>query len=315
MENEKNYYFIKPYDENLAKPPKESYGQILSEMYLHPFSWNYRTTRKSYWLGILTNAVLSILCSIIFSYGMNESINAGLRWIDIVISCCLLLWLFLAGLGQTIRRLHDVGYSGYWYWIAFTGVGAYFLLYLQLQPSKQKPVKWNSYLYTNDRPYGDYIEELDKDDTPEPSIRQIIKEHFFDCFKWDARSTRTSFWVGMAINQVLGIFFGLIYYGTGIMLSLASFTDFQPNDTFMAFFPIIAIFLIIFLAVGIWCFFAELGHTVRRLHDAGFSGWWYWLSLIPIIGNILLSFLLFHPTTKNEIKWQGYLFKDSDLRK
>ncbi|MDT8857120.1 DUF805 domain-containing protein [Paracoccaceae bacterium Fryx2] len=28
--------------------------------------------------------------------------------------------------------------------------------------------------------------------------------------------------------------------------------------------------------------------TVRRLHDTGRSGWWYWLFLIPVIGTIIL---------------------------
>lgn len=45
--NERVYYFIKSYDENLPKPPAESFGQILNETYLHPFNWNARTTRKS----------------------------------------------------------------------------------------------------------------------------------------------------------------------------------------------------------------------------------------------------------------------------
>lgn len=31
--------------------------------------------------------------------------------------------------------------------------------------------------------------------------------------------------------------------------------------------------------------------TVRRLHDAGKSGWWYWIALIPFIGGIWLFYL------------------------
>ena len=31
--------------------------------------------------------------------------------------------------------------------------------------------------------------------------------------------------------------------------------------------------------------------TVRRLHDAGRSGWWYWIALIPIIGALWLFYL------------------------
>lgn len=33
--------------------------------------------------------------------------------------------------------------------------------------------------------------------------------------------------------------------------------------------------------------------TVRRLHDSGKSGWYYWMAFIPLVGGILmLVFLL-----------------------
>ena len=37
------------------------------------------------------------------------------------------------------------------------------------------------------------------------------------------------------------------------------------------------------------------GVTIRRLHDAGFSGWWYWLYVIPFGGWVLAIGLLLHP--------------------
>jgi uncharacterized membrane protein YhaH (DUF805 family) len=35
-----------------------------------------------------------------------------------------------------------------------------------------------------------------------------------------------------------------------------------------------------------------LAVTVRRLHDTAHSGWWYFISLIPIVGSIILLVLL-----------------------
>ncbi len=32
--------------------------------------------------------------------------------------------------------------------------------------------------------------------------------------------------------------------------------------------------------------------TIRRLHDTGKSGWWYWLSLIPFAGAIIMVVLM-----------------------
>ncbi|MDE6150897.1 MAG: DUF805 domain-containing protein [Prevotella sp.] len=31
---------------------------------------------------------------------------------------------------------------------------------------------------------------------------------------------------------------------------------------------------------------------VRRLHDTGKSGWWYWIALVPVIGGIYLLILM-----------------------
>lgn len=308
--DQSNYYFINHYDENKPLPPQENLGQILSEAYLHPFSWNYRTTRKSFWISTLINCLIFFICLGIFGYGLNSTTNAGLKWIDLVVATVIYVWLILAGLGQTIRRMHDVNYSGYWYWASFTGIGAYFIFYLTLQPSKQRAVKWNNYLFTEQQPYGTYQTELDQRHDSVPTVPQILKEHFFACFKWDARSTRTSFWVGTAITQVFVAIFGIFYYLGGLLISLASFTELQENETLNNLFPLITIGAILVLAVAIWFFLAQLGHTVRRLHDAGFSGWWYWISIIPGIGQILLYFLLFHPTTKNKIRWGSYLTED-----
>ncbi|MBR6124081.1 DUF805 domain-containing protein, partial [Candidatus Saccharibacteria bacterium] len=32
---------------------------------------------------------------------------------------------------------------------------------------------------------------------------------------------------------------------------------------------------------------------VRRLHDIGKSGWWFWVSLIPVVGGIILLVFMF----------------------
>ena len=301
--NDRVYYFIKPYDESLPLPPAESFAQILNEAYLHPFNWKARTTRKSFWWSTLINLVIGILCIILGFYAFNQNINPGIRIVDGIVAAVVYLWLFLAALGQTIRRLHDVGYSGYWYWAAFTGYGAMFLFYLELQPSFQRQVKWGKYFFSNqDYPAGH------KETVPVPTIGQILKEHFFDCFKWNARSTRTSFWVGTAINQVtLGI-------GTLFIYAFSAFFTIIPGWHQMpqAIGIFFLCFLILLLVILIWSFLAQLGHTVRRLHDAGFNGGWWWLGIVPYVGNLLLAFLLFHPTVDAYNKWNKYLFDPED---
>lgn len=303
--NNRTYYFIKPYDESLPLPPSESFGQILNEAYLHPFNWKARTTRKSFWWSVLVNLIISILCSILIFYSFNESLNSGIRIIDAVIAIILYTWVFLAGLGQIVRRLHDVGYSGYWYWSGLTGYGSMFLFYLELQPSTQRKVKWGDYLF-DQQPYP----EIPKDKVPVPTVEQSLKEHFFDCFKWNARSTRASFWIGTAASQIILSLNGMFIYVFAAIFSIFYISNPSSNSPM----PIgITIFLLCILLIGtIWAFLAQLGHTIRRLHDAGFNGAWWWLSIIPYLGTLLLAFLLFHPTTKAEVKWDKYLFDSED---
>lgn len=40
--------------------------------------------------------------------------------------------------------------------------------------------------------------------------------------------------------------------------------------------------------------------TVRRLHDIDKSGWWYWISLVPLIGGIWLLILLCTEGTRGD---------------
>ncbi|TSO25620.1 DUF805 domain-containing protein [Lactobacillus sp. LL6] len=305
----KEYYFIKPYNDDLPKPPEESFSEILNEAYLHPFTWKARTTRKSYWISILVNLIISILAGIIIYYG-NTTNNLGLRLIDYVVAAVLLIWIWLAGLGQLVRRLHDVGYSGYWYWANLIPYGSLFLFYLSLQPSKQAPTEWGTYLYSDVDVYGIFSQNEETTfKVPVPTIGQILKEHFFDCFKWNARSTRTSYWVGTAISSVITAVLVIPIYFFAFMYGLASAVSDNEFDSLMPFFLIA---VVIMVAGLIWTFLAQLGHTVRRLHDAGMSGWWFWITIIPYIGNWLLAFLLFHPTVEHEVKWEGYLFKKKD---
>lgn len=146
--NERVYYFVKSYDEDLPKPPAESFGQILNETYLHPFDWSARTTRKSYWWSVLTNFIIAILAIVVGFYAFNEGLNPGIRVIDAVVAIAIYVWVFLAGLGQMIRRLHDVGYSGGWWWLGVIPyVGQLLLAFLLFHPTVQNEVKWDKYLF------------------------------------------------------------------------------------------------------------------------------------------------------------------------
>ena len=60
-----------------------------------------------------------------------------------------------------------------------------------------------------------------------------------------------------------------------------------------------ALYLIYFLVI----FIPSLAVTVRRLHDIGKSGWFYFISLIPLVGPIWLLVLLCTEGNADENKY------------
>lgn len=48
----------------------------------------------------------------------------------------------------------------------------------------------------------------------------------------------------------------------------------------------------------------SIAAAVRRLHDTGHSGWWYFINLVPLIGSIWFLILMLHPS--EDLNEYGY---------
>jgi uncharacterized membrane protein YhaH (DUF805 family) len=85
-----------------------------------------RATRSAYWYWVLFQVVLSIAASII------DSMVGGVGILNAIVG----LGLLLPSLAVGVRRLHDIGKSG-WniLWALIPILGALYLLYLYVQPS------------------------------------------------------------------------------------------------------------------------------------------------------------------------------------
>lgn len=88
-------------------------------------------------------------------------------------------------------------------------------------------------------------------------------------FDFSGRSTRTQYWLFWLISLVVGL--------------AAVFADYfvfgiHPQRNYYG--PLA-------LMVGIAHIIPSISVTVRRLHDTGRSGWWYFLPFLPIIGSII----------------------------
>ncbi len=86
-----------------------------------------RASRSAYWYWVLFQIVLSIAASII------DSMVSGVGILNAIVG----LGLLLPSLAVGIRRLHDVGKSGWnFLWALIPILGGLYLLYLAVQPSQ-----------------------------------------------------------------------------------------------------------------------------------------------------------------------------------
>ncbi len=104
----------------------------LMEWYLEP--WKHyvvlrgRARRKEYWTFVLVNLLLS------FALVGVSKVNMPLRPIIIILLALILFASIIPNIAVTVRRLHDTGRSGGWFFIYLVPVvGSLILLYFMCE--------------------------------------------------------------------------------------------------------------------------------------------------------------------------------------
>ena len=92
------------------------------------FDFKGRSTRKDYWLAVLSNIIVFFFLALLAKLLSDQSTN--LLFIYFTFS-------YVPSLSLSIRRLHDVGKSWHWIFIQLIPViGGLWFIYLTVQPSK-----------------------------------------------------------------------------------------------------------------------------------------------------------------------------------
>lgn len=106
-------------------------------------------------------------------------------------------------------------------------------------------------------------------------------QHFFHALKhaldFSGRASRTQYWMFVLVFAVVNLVLRYVDVKTG---------TFSPTWSMG-------------LLSGLWTFFLlipGISAMARRLHDIGRSGWWQLMIVIPIIGFIVLLFMLVRPS-------------------
>ena len=132
------------------------------------------------------------------------------------------------------------------------------------------------------------------------SFMDSIKSCFGKYITFAGRAPRSEFWFFMLfIWLVTAVLQGLMFTmvdTSGMMAAAQSGTPYEPGIGMG--FPIVPlILLVVFILIT---FLPNLSVMVRRLHDTGRSGWWYWIALIPLIGIFILLYFFISKGTDGD---------------
>lgn len=103
---------------------------------------------------------------------------------------------------------------------------------------------------------------------------------------FQGRATRAEYWYFTLFLFLMGL-------AVGIFVSLLC------GD------PDVAMCCSVLLGLGVIC--PSVGVFVRRLHDIGKSGWWYWIALIPYVGALVLLFFCCMPSQPKDNEYGPYV--------
>jgi len=100
--------------------------------------------------------------------------------------------------------------------------------------------------------------------------------------EFSGRSRRREYWMFTLFHVIISTIVSVIAFLGGFSGVLLVSGD--PSAAGLLYYGSLAVFFIYFAVTLI----PSLAIFVRRLHDAGYSGWYLLLSLIPFVGAIVL---------------------------
>ena len=119
------------------------------------------------------------------------------------------------------------------------------------------------------------------------SFMDSVKTCFGKYATFSGRAQRSEFWyfaLFLLLGAIVLSFVDSAVFGPREVVMMSAADSFETGMSFNMSWqpqPITGIFMLATLLPNI-------SATVRRLHDTGRSGWWYWIVLIPMIGIIVL---------------------------
>lgn len=104
--------------------------------------------------------------------------------------------------------------------------------------------------------------------------KKVVLENYAN---FSGRARRSEYWYFVLANIL--IFFGLMIISVAVSAAMG-------NEGLGMF------FMVVMILYGLYIIIPSLALAVRRMHDIGKSGWYYFVQFIPFIGGIWFLVLL-----------------------
>ncbi len=117
-------------------------------------------------------------------------------------------------------------------------------------------------------------------------VVQTCLKHKYATF--EGRASRTEFWFFYLFTFLTCIAVSIVFAIMGALLSGGD------GDV------VIGAVAVGYALIALGLIAPSISVTVRRLHDTGRSGWWYWLGAIPYVGGIVLLIFMCFPSEPHD---------------
>jgi uncharacterized membrane protein YhaH (DUF805 family) len=121
-----------------------------------------------------------------------------------------------------------------------------------------------------------WLAEMPTRRVPRPSTQEATMHWYLEVLKkyalFDGRARRSEYWYFVLFNVAIAIGLGLV----DAMIRSITGIGFGPLGT---------VYALAVLVPGI-------AVSIRRLHDTDRSGWWLLLGLVPLVGLVLILFMV-----------------------
>jgi uncharacterized membrane protein YhaH (DUF805 family) len=117
------------------------FGKAVASAFGNYFNFSGRATRPEYWYFVLFMIIASVVAVLIDIFALGYDPAASYGPVNIVVT----LATIIPGLSVSIRRLHDIGRSGWWILLGFIPlIGAIVLIVWACQRSESGPNTYGS---------------------------------------------------------------------------------------------------------------------------------------------------------------------------